>query len=65
MAVCGRRQKSYDHARQYNQCRFPLRDAMHKYGEDYKVIVAGDASMSQYEITHPDGALGNTARPSS
>lgn len=32
-------------------------DLMHKYGEDYKVIVVGDATMSPYEITYAGGSV--------
>ena len=37
--------------------RLPLLELMHKYGDDYKVVVVGDATMSPYEITQPGGAL--------
>ena len=37
--------------------RLDLRELMHKYGEDYKVVVVGDATMSPYEILQPGGAL--------
>jgi uncharacterized protein len=37
--------------------RIPVRDVMHKYGGDYKLIIVGDASMSPYEITHPGGSI--------
>jgi uncharacterized protein with von Willebrand factor type A (vWA) domain len=30
---------------------------MHKYGEDYKVVVVGDATMSPYEILQPGGSV--------
>jgi uncharacterized protein with von Willebrand factor type A (vWA) domain len=32
-------------------------DILHKYGNDYKVIFIGDASMAPYEITHPGGSI--------
>ncbi|MCW8836860.1 MAG: VWA domain-containing protein [Rhodospirillales bacterium] len=35
----------------------PLWDVLHKYGNDYKVIFVGDASMSPYEITYPGGSV--------
>ena len=37
--------------------RMPLLDVMHKYGQDYKVIIVGDASMSPYEIVQPGGSV--------
>jgi len=37
--------------------RFPLHDVMHKYGDDYKVIIVGDATMSPYEILQPGGSV--------
>ena len=37
--------------------RFPLHDVMHKYGEDYKLIFVGDATMSPYEIVQPGGCI--------
>ena len=40
----------------------PARDVMHKYGEDYKLIFVGDATMSPYEILQPGGAS-NTTTP--
>jgi hypothetical protein len=45
-----------DNRRRHGE-RFPLRDVMHKYGEDYKVVVVGDATMSPYEILQPGGAI--------
>jgi uncharacterized protein with von Willebrand factor type A (vWA) domain len=30
---------------------------MHKYGEDYKVVVVGDATMSPYEVLQPGGSV--------
>ena len=32
-------------------------DLMHKYGNDYKLIFVGDATMSPYEILHPGGSI--------
>lgn len=32
-------------------------DVLHKYGNDYKVIFVGDATMSPYEITYPGGSV--------
>jgi uncharacterized protein with von Willebrand factor type A (vWA) domain len=51
----------YDHVWQDNRRRhserFALRDVMHKYGDDYKVVVVGDATMSPYEILQPGGSV--------
>jgi uncharacterized protein with von Willebrand factor type A (vWA) domain len=51
----------YDHVwkdnRRRQSERFSLRDVMHKYGEDYKVVVVGDATMSPYEILQPGGSV--------
>lgn len=32
-------------------------DVLHTYSSDYKVILVGDAAMSNYEITHPGGSV--------
>ncbi len=45
-----------DNRRRHGE-RFPLWDVMHKYGEDYKVVVIGDATMSPYEILQPGGSV--------
>jgi len=37
--------------------RFPLQDVMHKYGDDYKLILVGDATMSPYEILQVGGSV--------
>jgi uncharacterized protein with von Willebrand factor type A (vWA) domain len=37
--------------------RIPVTDLIHKYGPDYKLIFVGDATMSPYEILHPNGAI--------
>ena len=37
--------------------KIPTWDVLHKYGNDYKVIFVGDASMSPYEITVPGGSV--------
>ena len=51
----------YDHVWRDNRRRhdehIPLHEVLHKYGEDYKLILVGDATMSPYEILHPGGAL--------
>ena len=36
---------------------FPLMDVMHKYGDDYKLILVGDATMSPYEILQAGGSV--------
>jgi uncharacterized protein with von Willebrand factor type A (vWA) domain len=45
-----------DNRRRHGE-RFPLWDVMHKYGEDYKVVIVGDATMSPYEILQPGGSV--------
>ena len=45
-----------DNRRRHGE-RFPLWDVIHKYGEDYKVVVVGDATMSPYEILQPGGSV--------
>ncbi len=35
-------------------------DVMHKYGQDYKLVFVGDATMSPYEITYPGGSVEHT-----
>ncbi|MBU2712370.1 vWA domain-containing protein [Zooshikella harenae] len=37
--------------------RIPIWDILHRYGEDYKVIFVGDATMSPYEISYPGGSV--------
>jgi len=37
--------------------RFPLWDVINKYGDDYKLILIGDATMSPYEILQPGGSV--------
>ncbi len=37
--------------------RTPTLDVLHRYGDDYKLIFVGDASMSPYEILHPGGSV--------
>lgn len=32
-------------------------DVLHTYGQDYKVIFVGDASMAPYEVTHVGGSV--------
>ena len=45
-----------DNRRRHDQ-RTPLWDVMHTYGQDYKVVFIGDASMSPYEIDRPGGSV--------
>lgn len=44
-----------------NERRFdakvPTTELLHKYGQDYKVIFVGDATMSPYEIEYPGGSV--------
>lgn len=51
----------YDHVwkdnRRRHAERLDMRQLLHKYGEDYKVVVVGDATMSPYEIVQPGGAV--------
>ena len=51
----------YDHVWKDNRRRHSERidtlDLLHKYGDDYKLVVVGDATMSPYEIMQPGGAL--------
>ncbi|MEY2631771.1 MAG: hypothetical protein RIR00_425 [Pseudomonadota bacterium] len=56
----------YEHvwkdSRRRHDEKIPLWDVIHRYGEDYKLIFVGDASMSPYEITHPGAAIEHTNR---
>jgi len=45
-----------DNTRRFDQ-RINTYDLIHKYGQDYKVILVGDASMSPYEIAVPGGSV--------
>ncbi|MFZ4537096.1 vWA domain-containing protein [Propionivibrio sp.] len=45
-----------DNSRRFNE-RIPTLDVLHKYGNDYKLILVGDAAMSPYEILHPGGSV--------
>ncbi|MDQ5882137.1 MAG: uncharacterized protein QG616_1969 [Pseudomonadota bacterium] len=45
-----------DNARRHNE-RVPTHDVLHRYGNDYKLIFVGDASMSPYELLHPGGGI--------
>ena len=45
-----------DNTRRHTE-RILMLDLMHKYGNDYKLIFVGDATMSPYEITQPGGSI--------
>jgi uncharacterized protein with von Willebrand factor type A (vWA) domain len=45
-----------DNRRRHNE-KTATWDVLHKYGNDYKVIFVGDATMSPYEITYPGGSV--------
>ncbi|MGM0562852.1 MAG: vWA domain-containing protein [Pseudomonadota bacterium] len=45
-----------DNNRRHSE-RIPLEDVLHTFGEDYKLIFVGDASMSPYEILYPGGSV--------
>jgi len=45
-----------DNRRRHNE-KTAAWDVLHKYGNDYKVIFIGDATMSPYEITYPGGSV--------
>ncbi len=45
-----------DNKRRFSE-RTSMRDLLHKFPHDYKVVMVGDASMSPYEITHPGGSV--------
>ncbi len=51
----------YDYVWRDNRRRHAERtrtvDLMHKYGQDYKLIFVGDATMSPYEILQPGGSV--------
>ena len=37
--------------------RTPMMEVLNKYGQDYKLIFVGDATMSPYEIMYPGGSV--------
>lgn len=37
--------------------RTPTYDLLHTYGNDWKVIIVGDASMAPYEVSHAGGSV--------
>ena len=45
-----------DNRRRHSE-RIATQDVLHKYGNDYKLIFVGDASMSPYELIQPNGCL--------
>ena len=45
-----------DNRRRYSE-KTPVYDVIHKYGDDYKLIFVGDATMSPYEILRPGGSV--------
>ncbi|KPL67648.1 von Willebrand factor A [Erythrobacter sp. SG61-1L] len=45
-----------DNRRRWDE-RSDMWDILHKYGQDYKVVLVGDAAMSPYEISHPGGSV--------
>jgi len=45
-----------DNRRRHNE-KTPTWDVLHKYGNDYKIIFIGDATMSPYEVTYPGGSV--------
>jgi uncharacterized protein len=51
----------YEFVWQHNSRRYDQRistwDILHTYGQDYKVIFVGDASMAPYEVTHIGGSV--------
>ncbi len=51
----------YDHVWKDNQRRkterYALQDVLNRYGDDYKLIIVGDATMSPYEIVQPGGNI--------
>lgn len=45
-----------DNRRRHDE-RMPTMDVLHRYGNDYKLIFVGDATMSPYEVLHPGGSI--------
>ncbi len=45
-----------DNRRRMNE-RLPTWEILNKYGQDYKVVFVGDATMAPYEITHAGGSV--------
>jgi uncharacterized protein len=45
-----------DNRRRHNE-KTNTWDVLHKFGNDYKIVFVGDATMSPYEITYPGGSV--------
>jgi uncharacterized protein with von Willebrand factor type A (vWA) domain len=45
-----------DNRRRHNE-KTRTWDVLHKFGNDYKIVFVGDATMSPYEITYPGGSV--------
>lgn len=45
-----------DNRRRHSE-RIPTHEVLHRYGNDYKLIFVGDATMSPYEILYPGGSV--------
>jgi len=45
-----------DNRRRHTE-RISTTDITHKYGQDYKLVLVGDATMSPYEIVYPGGSV--------
>jgi len=45
-----------DNRRRHSE-RIATHDVLHRYGNDYKLIFVGDASMSPYELLQPNGSI--------
>lgn len=45
-----------DNQRRHSE-RIPTHEVLHRYGNDYKLIFVGDATMSPYEILYPGGSV--------
>jgi uncharacterized protein with von Willebrand factor type A (vWA) domain len=45
-----------DNRRRFQE-RTPLRDVLHRFGHDHKLLLVGDAAMSPYELTQPGGSV--------
>ena len=45
-----------DNTRRHTE-RILMLDLLHKFGNDYKLILVGDATMSPYEIAQPGGSI--------
>jgi uncharacterized protein with von Willebrand factor type A (vWA) domain len=45
-----------DNTRRHHE-RIDTNEVLHRYGQDYKLILVGDATMSPYEIVQPGGSV--------